>query len=91
MEEAGQLTPIRNNQELAASVTAWQNTTASDLPIGYVLSLEAADSQITPKYLQRAYAARTAPLVPAHYAGRYSPGTHATGGLTALGRELLGG
>lgn len=91
MEEAGQLVPIRNRQELAASQRTWSSgTPPADAPIGYVLSLEGADSLVTPKHLERLYAAGLRALGPAHYgAGRYSPGTHAEGGLTPRGRELL--
>lgn len=59
-------------------------------PIGYILSLEGADSIFTPKHLERSYAQGLRAVGPVHYGnGRYGHGTHATGGLTAIGRELL--
>jgi membrane dipeptidase len=62
----------------------------SPLPIGYVLSLEGADSIVELSHLERAYASGLRALGPAHYGpGRYSPGTGAAGGLTAAGRELV--
>jgi membrane dipeptidase len=62
----------------------------SKLPIGYVLSLEGADSILTPAHLERAYAQGLRALGPAHYGpGTYAQGTDATGGLGARGRELL--
>lgn len=61
------------------------------LPVGYVLSLEGADSILTPAHLERAYAAGLRAIGPAHYGpGTYAQGTHATGGLGTAGRELLG-
>ena len=59
-------------------------------PIGYILSLEGADSIIAPHYLEKAYAYGLRALGPAHYGpGRYANGTDATGGLHPLGKELL--
>jgi membrane dipeptidase len=58
--------------------------------IGCILSLEGADSLITPGHLERAYAQGLRAVGPAHYGpGRYAQGTHSTGGLPPLGRELL--
>ena len=90
MEEAGEMVQIVDRAGLARHVALWQNEPPPDAPIGYLLSLEGADSLVTPAYLEKAYAQGLRALGPAHYGpGRYSPGTHATGGLTALGRELL--
>jgi membrane dipeptidase len=62
----------------------------SPLPIGYVLSLEGADSILTPAHLERAYADGLRAVGPAHYGpGRYAQGTNASGGLGSAGRELL--
>jgi len=90
MEEAGEMTQIVDRAGLARHVQLWSENPPSNAPIGYILSLEGADSIITPKHLERAYAAGLRALGPAHYgAGRYAQGTHITGGLTAIGRELL--
>jgi len=90
MEEAGEMVQIVDRAGLARHVALWQNEPPPDAPIGYLLSLEGADSLVTPAYLEKVYAQGLRALGPAHYGpGRYSPGTHATGGLTALGRELL--
>jgi len=60
------------------------------LPIGYILSLEGADSIVTPKHLERAYAQGLRAVGPAHYGpGRYAYGTNSTGDLGTQGRELL--
>jgi membrane dipeptidase len=60
------------------------------LPIGYILSLEGADSIITPRHLERAWQYGLRAIGPAHYGpGAYANGTDATGGFNARGRELL--
>ena len=59
-------------------------------PIGYILSLEGADSIITLRYLEVAYAQGLLAIGPAHYGpGTYAQGTDATGGIGVKGRELL--
>jgi membrane dipeptidase len=58
--------------------------------IGYILSLEGADSLITLGHLERAFAAGLRAVGPAHYGpGAYAQGTDASGGLGRRGRELL--
>ncbi len=89
MEEAGQMTPIRNIAELDRHVKLWQ-TPPTGAPIGYILSLEGADSILTPGHLARAYEQGLRAIGPAHYGpGTYAQGTHVTGGLGPRGRELL--
>jgi membrane dipeptidase len=89
MEEKGQLVPIRSRQELDRHAALWQ-APAENTPIGYVLSLEGADSLTTIRHLERAWQAGLRAIGPAHYGpGIYANGTDATGGLTARGRELL--
>ncbi|HLX60621.1 MAG TPA: membrane dipeptidase [Planctomycetota bacterium] len=62
----------------------------STLPVGYILSLEGADSILTPHHLERAYEQGLRALGPAHYGpGRYAMGTDATGGLRPGGKDLL--
>jgi len=58
--------------------------------IGYVLSLEGADSIVTLGHLERAYADGLRAVGPAHYGpGVYAYGTASCGGLGVRGRELL--
>src|SRR5690606_41674903 len=60
----------------------------SSKPIGYILSLEGADSLVNLSYLEKAYANGLRICGPAHYGpGRYAPGTGEEGGLTALRSE----
>ena len=99
MEEAGEMVMIRDRASLEAHVALWTGAAANGgtmaasgtpLPIGYILSLEGADSIITPDYLQRAYAYGLRALGPAHYGpGRYANGTDSSGGLNADGKTLI--
>lgn len=99
MEEAGQMVQIREAQTLEQQVRRWQNAgepthneddARQQWPVGYVLSLEGADSLITLKHLERAYAQGLRAVGPAHYGpGTYAQGTDAAGGLGPRGRELL--
>jgi membrane dipeptidase len=90
MEERRELTPITDRQSLDAHLAAWPDGSAEGRPIGYVLSLEGADSIVTPGHLERAYAQGLRAVGPAHYGpGVYANGTSATGDLGVRGRELL--
>jgi len=91
MEERGVLTPVVDRASLDRHVARWQQASADpDLPIGYVLSLEGADSIVTLAHLERAYACGLRAVGPAHYGpGVYANGTSATGDLGPRGRELL--
>ena len=62
----------------------------AELPIGYILSLEGADSLLSPQHLERAYADGLRAIGPAHYGpGVYANGTDASGGFNERGRELM--
>lgn len=91
MERDGELCQITDLATLNDQVTRW--TSAPDktsLPIGYILSLEGADSIVTVGHLEKAYEYGLRAIGPAHYGpGRYAQGTNATGGLGANGRALL--
>jgi membrane dipeptidase len=90
MEEAGQLVPIVDARRLAEHAALWRDQPPHDAPIGYVLSLEGADSILTPAHLERAYEQGLRAVGPAHYGpGRYAMGTHSSGGLPPAGRQLL--
>jgi membrane dipeptidase len=91
MEERGVLAPIVDRASLAVHLTRWDSAAAdADLPIGYVLSLEGADSIVTLGHLERAYAYGLRAVGPAHYGpGVYANGTSATGDLGLRGRELV--
>ncbi|QDU98281.1 dipeptidase [Lignipirellula cremea] len=93
MEEVGEMVQISDRESLQAHVKLWQDTPEEEqekLAIGYVLSLEGADSILTLDYLHRAYRYGLRAVGPAHYGpGRYAPGTGETGGLEPDGRKLL--
>ncbi len=91
MAEDGQMTPIRNLDELEDHLVLWSdNEPVDDKPIGYILSLEGADSLVTVDHVQRAYDYGLRAIGPAHYGpGRYAQGTDATGPMGPMGHELL--
>lgn len=87
-----EMVQINNRAALDRHVARWQDDTQPDetKPVGYVLSLEGADSLIDLSYVERAYAYGLRAIGPAHYStGRYAPGTGLSGPLTPLGRDLL--
>lgn len=89
MEEAGEMVQIRTARELQKHLVDWQADPVS-CPIGYILSLEGADSIVTLNHLERAYADGLRAIGPAHYGpGTYAQGTDASGGIGQAGRELL--
>jgi membrane dipeptidase len=90
MEEAGELRQVRTRTELDRQLAEWTTSPGSGTPIGYLLSLEGADSLVTLGHLERSYADGLRALGPAHYGpGVYAFGTDATGPLPRQGRELL--
>jgi membrane dipeptidase len=91
MEEDGELIPILNSAALANHIALWSDGKPNTKkPIGYILSLEGADSIVTIKHLERAYRYGLRAVGPGHYGpGRYAQGTNATGGIGKAGRELL--
>lgn len=89
MEDIGEMAQIRNTQQLEAHLNLWQNTEGKK-PIGYILSLEGADSIVTIDYLERSYEQGLRAIGPAHYGpGTYAHGTNSIGGIGEKGRELL--
>jgi membrane dipeptidase len=89
MEEAGEMVAITDAVSLERHLRRWEDPT-EHAAIGYVLSLEGADSLLTPAFAERAYAYGLRAIGPAHYGpGTYAPGTNAAGGLSVRGRDLL--
>jgi membrane dipeptidase len=92
MEAIGEMVQITNLQELDAHLLLWSNETVSNeaKPIGYILSLEGADSLVDVSYLQRAYDYGLRAVGLSHFGpGRYAPGTKREGSITEAGKELL--
>jgi len=91
MEERGELNPVTDVASLDRQLAKWAAREAGDdCAIGYVLSLEGADSLVTLAHLERAYASGLRALGPAHYGpGTYAAGTESEGGFSSRGFELL--
>ena len=90
MEEDGELFQVKDLAGLEQHLKYWENATSEKKAIGFILSLEGADSIVTLHHLERAYAYGLRALGPAHYGpGRYAQGTDATGYMGANGRALL--
>jgi membrane dipeptidase len=91
MEDAGEMVQIRDLAGLDKHVDKWLHAANEHhLPIGYILSLEGADSLVTVGHLEKAYRKGLRALGPAHYGpGRYANGTDAVGKLGPEGLALL--
>lgn len=89
MEDEGEMVRIMNRKDLEDHLHLWE-TYAGKKPIGYILSLEGADSIISLKHLEKAFEYGLRAIGPAHYGnGIYAQGTNATGGLGIKGKALI--
>jgi len=89
MEESGEMKMLRTGSDLTQHIEAW-NADPDNTPIGYILSLEGADSIRTPADLQTAWDYGLRAMGPAHYGiGRYAFGHDTVGRLSDLGKELV--
>ncbi len=71
MEDAGELVPVTDLHSLDKHLQNWNSGIDSEpRPIGYVRSLEGADSIVTLKYLEKAYSTGLRAIGPAHYGPR---------------------
>ena len=92
MQDAGEMIQIRDRAGLENHLDLWldESQPTAQKPVGYILSLEGADSIVNLSYLEKAYDYGLRALGPAHYStGRYAPGTGLSGPLTAQGRDLV--
>lgn len=91
MDARGEMKQITNAAELTAHLKLWENAEdTSSLPIGFILSLEGADSFFELACVEKAYASGLRAIGPAHYGpGVYAYGTDSNGGLGTKGRALL--
>jgi membrane dipeptidase len=91
MEEEGQLMQIVDQYSLEKQLSQWDYQTGQDnKAIGYILSLEGADSLVDLDYLEKAYGYGLRALGPAHYGpGRYANGTDSSGPMAKEGLALL--
>jgi membrane dipeptidase len=89
MEDVGEMVQICSSSDLEKHLQQWNNPT-QNTPIGYILSLEGADSIISMKHLEKAFSYGLRAIGPAHYGpGTYAQGTDSTGGIGNKGRILL--
>ena len=92
MVKLGEMVQITDLQGLDRHLTLWDDDAVEDgqKPIGFILSLEGADSLVDISYLHTAYAYGLRAVGLSHFgAGRYAPGTKMEGPLTPAGVELL--
>lgn len=90
MEDDGEMKQITNLKQLEQHIVDWDKSTDKKKAIGYILSLEGADSIVTLKNLEKAYEYGLRAVGPAHYGpGRYAFGTDSVGPMGAKGKALL--
>ena len=88
MERQNYLTPIRNITDLENHLQ--DLNTDGDTSLGYLLTLEGADSIVTFDHLYQRYQEGLRAIGPAHYGpGTYAYGTDSEGSIGAKGKELL--
>ena len=84
-----ELIQIKSKCELKSHIENWksnQNRTS----IGYILSLEGADSILSMEHLEKMYKKGLRAIGPAHYGpGTYAYGTESNGGIGKKGKLLL--
>lgn len=89
MEAAGEMVQIKDIDGLESHLKLW-NSDAPKKPVGYILSLEGADSIVDLGYLEKSYESGLRAIGPAHYGpGIYAHGTDSVGGIGQKGRDLL--
>lgn len=92
MEALGEMVQITMAMGLDNHLALWENSDIPDeaKPIGYVLSLEGADSLVKISYLEKAYNYGLRAVGLSHFGpGRYAPGTKMEGSILPSGFELL--
>jgi membrane dipeptidase len=92
MVESGEMLQITGTESLEKQIKIWADPSVPDLekPIGFILSLEGADSIVKISYLEKAYAYGLRAVGPAHYGeGRYASGTGTEAGFSESGKLLL--
>lgn len=92
MEALGEMVQICDLKALDEHLALWNDSTIDDehKAIGYILSLEGADSLVDVSYLHRAYEYGLRAIGLSHFGpGRYAPGTKMEGGISLLGKDLI--
>jgi membrane dipeptidase len=92
MEKQGEMVQIVDKRGLDAQIKLWNDETIADetKPVGFLLSLEGADSLVTPDYLYEAYEYGLRAIGLSHFGpGRYADGTKTAGRIHLEGLELM--
>ncbi len=90
MEAIGEMTQITNRIQLDDHIDLWNQDSAMKKPIGYILSLEGADSIVSFEHLEKSYEQGLRAIGPAHYGpGTYAFGTNSIGSIGTKGKDLL--
>ena len=92
MEALGEMVQIVDLDGLEKQVALWKDDQQPDesKPIGYILSLEGADSLVNIDYLYRAHAYGLRAMGLSHFGpGRYADGTKTAGRIHPQGLELM--
>lgn len=92
MELTGEMKQITGKEALQKHIALWEDESIPDSrkPVGFILSLEGADSLVSLSFLEKAYGYGLRAIGPAHYGpGRYCYGTGTDGNFTNEGIELL--
>jgi len=92
MEREGEMIQVNDLASLELHLHSWSNHVVPNekKPIGYILSLEGADSIVTIDHLEFMYQRGLRAVGPAHYGPvRYVNGTAATGKMNKNGLDLL--
>jgi membrane dipeptidase len=91
MQAQGEIVQIKDKAGLQNHLALWEKQSDKQhLPIGYILSLEGADSLLTLAHLEKAYERGLRAVGLAHYGrGVYAYGTDSEGDIGQKGRSLL--
>jgi membrane dipeptidase len=93
LQQQGVLVWIKDRQGLDAHVRAWlewERGKGQGTPLGFILSMEGADSVLSPDQVREWWQAGLRIIGPAHYGvSPYAHGTGTEGGLFTLGPALL--
>jgi len=90
LEAQGKIRILTDWPTLDSHFRAWQQRGVQE-PLGFILSMEGADPIVWPDQVHHWYAQGMRVVGPSHYGvSAYAYGTGTQGGLTDLGRALLG-
>jgi len=84
-----ELIQIKSKSELKSHIENWKSN-QNRTPIGYILSLEGADSIVSMEHLEKMHKKGLRAIGPAHYGpGTYAFGTDSNGSIGRKGKSLL--